>query len=230
MQQAKINSNIRYFGKLWRLTLSVPLLSLLFFAQTFSSLLLSLVPSLVPSLVSPVLHAEMISISELMRVSWTKISLSLYPKPPSPPSQVPAQIHTGDCILCQFQHYILSAGTHTISDMYTTKTNIRLVLENTGNVSHVWNGKSVLHIACVHVLNHLCLISRQCLKQIKILKSLHVICACLVDECLHLDVKAWEKDFVSCNVFFFYYRVFIISRFLIVGILMYMETQIAKTI
>lgn len=145
--------------------------------------------------------------------------------PPSPPSQVPAQIHTGDCILFQFQHYIPLAEMHTISNMYTTKTNICLILENTGSVSHIWNGKSVLHIACVHVLNHLCLISRQCLKQIKILKGLHVICACLLDKCLHLDIKAWEKEFVSCNLFFFYYRVFIISQFLIVGILMYLETH-----
>lgn len=157
MQQTKISSNIRYFWQTvrvdipdkrkreeYRLSLNVPLLSLLFVLSDFPSLLLSLV--------FPVLHAEMISISELMRFSWTKISLSLHPEPPSSSSQVHAQIHTGSHILCQFQHCIPSAEMYTISDMYTTVTNIYLILEKIINASHLKeNWVRPEHWVCLHV-------------------------------------------------------------------------------
>lgn len=161
MQQIKISSNIRHFWQTvrvdtldkrkrekYRLSPNVPPLSLLFVLSDFPSLLLSLVPSLV----SPVLHAEMISISELMRFSWTKISLSLHPEPPSSSSQVHAQIHTGARILCQFQHCIPSAEMYTISDMYTTVTNIYLILEKIINASHLKeNWVRPEHWVCLHV-------------------------------------------------------------------------------
>lgn len=112
MQQTKICSNIRYFGKLWRLPLNFSLArsSVFFLSQTFPSLLLSLVPSLI----FPVLHAEMISISELMRFSWTKNLFTLNPRPLHHRFLHKYTV----AILCQFQHNIPSAEMHTISDVY----------------------------------------------------------------------------------------------------------------
>lgn len=143
MQQTKISSNIRHFWQTvrvdtldkrkrekYRLSLNVPSLSLLFVLSDFPSLLLSLVPSLV----SPVLHAEMISISELMRFSWTKISLFLStPNPPLP-------FITGSCTNTHWRSHTLSVSTlHTVGrNVY----NFRYVYNGNKHLSHIgknWN-------------------------------------------------------------------------------------------
>lgn len=131
MQQTKISSNIRYFWQTvgtpdkrkreeYRLSLNVPLLSLLFVLSDFPSLLLSLV--------FPVLHAEMISISELMRFSWTKISFS--------PPETPLPFIAGSCTNTHWRSHTLSVSTlHTLGrNVY----NFRYVYNRNKHLFHIW--------------------------------------------------------------------------------------------